>query len=102
MERQLISSQSLSDSLSFSLTTLESKLAAIEHDQLEFPLSDMDLLHRHNVQKGIFDSLYEALTCPICYEFFGRDAAVSLMCGHRLVFFILIFFSSRLICLGDW
>lgn len=98
MERQLNSSQSLSESLSLSVTKLESELTAIKHDQEEFPLSDMDLLHRHQIQVGIFDNLYEALTCPICYEFFGRDAAVSLMCGHTLVllFYQLFILSSVL------
>lgn len=42
----------------------------------------MDLLHRHNQQSELFESIQEALTCPVCYEFFGRDAAVSLLCGH--------------------
>ncbi|KAK4705147.1 hypothetical protein P7C70_g1058, partial [Phenoliferia sp. Uapishka_3] len=82
MERQLTSADSRIASLSAQLAARDRELAAIRAEQESFPLSDMDLLYRHQQQTGLFEQIQEALTCPVCYEFFGRNSAVSLLCGH--------------------
>lgn len=82
MERQLEHASLCTSELSSTLAARDGQLAAIRAEQESFPLSDIDLLHRHQRQTTVFESIQEALTCPVCYEFFGRNSAVSLLCGH--------------------
>ncbi|KAM0755634.1 hypothetical protein T439DRAFT_320339 [Meredithblackwellia eburnea MCA 4105] len=81
-DRQLSSSQDRTRELTEQVSALDRQLAAIRLEQESFPISDMDLLHRHERQSALFESIQDALTCPVCYEFFGRNSAVSLLCGH--------------------
>lgn len=58
------------------------ELAAIALERSEHPLSNLDLEHRHARQSALFESLQDALTCPICYSPFDKGEAISLLCGH--------------------
>lgn len=60
----------------------EAELAALRADMAEHPLSESDLQHRYDQLVEIFDSMKDTLSCAVCYEPYGRDEAVSLMCGH--------------------
>lgn len=48
------------------------QLQAIRAEREDFPLSDLDLLHRHQTQIEVFEAIQEALTCPVCYETYSR------------------------------
>ncbi|GAA5997075.1 uncharacterized protein JCM10292_006190 [Rhodotorula paludigena] len=60
----------------------EAELTALRADMAEHPLSESDLQHRYDQLVEIFDSMKDTLSCAVCYEPYGRDEAVSLMCGH--------------------
>ncbi|GAA6024677.1 hypothetical protein JCM10207_007832 [Rhodosporidiobolus poonsookiae] len=60
----------------------EDELVALRLDQAEHPISATDAAHRLDQLGDVFEQLKDTLSCPVCYEPFGRDQAVSLTCGH--------------------
>ncbi|BGP22023.1 hypothetical protein JCM10295v2_000900 [Rhodotorula toruloides] len=65
-----------------SLQQKEAELVALRAEQAEHPISHPDLLHRYEQLCDIFGQLRDTLSCPVCYEPFDKDQAVSLLCGH--------------------
>ncbi|GAA5989841.1 hypothetical protein JCM11641_004811 [Rhodosporidiobolus odoratus] len=64
------------------LSLKEQELFALRLDQVERPLSGSDAYHRFEQLAEVFSSLKDTLSCPVCYEPFERDKAVSMSCGH--------------------
>ncbi|TNY24199.1 hypothetical protein DMC30DRAFT_358924, partial [Rhodotorula diobovata] len=78
LERQI----TLLEKQNTALQLKEAELAALRHEMEEHPVSESDLLHRYEQLAEIFDLVKDTLSCPVCYEPFQKDEAVSLMCGH--------------------
>lgn len=78
LERQV----SLLEKYNAALQQKEAELVALRAEQVEQPISQPDLLHRYEQLCDIFGQLRDTLTCPVCYEPFDKDQAVSLLCGH--------------------
>ncbi|GAA6024883.1 hypothetical protein JCM11491_006666 [Sporobolomyces phaffii] len=64
------------------LLSVETELALVREDQRMHPLSSSDALHRFDHLAEVFGQLRDTLSCAVCYEPYGRDEAVSLLCGH--------------------
>lgn len=77
MERSLEGAQAEAAALRLELAGRDAQLAAIRAEQAKHPLSDFDLLARHQKQSGVFEQLQEALSCPVCYEPFSRNGKLS-------------------------
>lgn len=88
LERQV----ALLEKYNASLQQKEAELAALRAEQAERPISQPDLVHRYEQLCDIFCQLRDTLTCPVCYEPFDKDQAVSLLCGH----------SFCATCYGEW
>ncbi|BGP29223.1 hypothetical protein JCM10296v2_000961 [Rhodotorula toruloides] len=78
LERQV----ALLEKYNAALQQKEAELVALRAEQAEQPISQPDLLHRYEQLCDIFGQLRDTLTCPVCYEPFDKDQAVSLLCGH--------------------
>lgn len=78
LERQL----ELLEKHTAELQRKEAELVALRAEQAEQPISANDLAHRFEQLSDLFTQLQDTLTCPVCYEPFGRGQAVSLQCGH--------------------
>lgn len=78
LERQL----ALLEKHTAELQRKEAELIALRAEQAEQPISANDLAHRFEQLSDLFTQLQDTLTCPVCYEPFGRGQAVSLQCGH--------------------
>lgn len=94
LERQL----DLLEKHTAELQRKEAELVALRAEQAEQPISANDLAHRYAQLSDLFTQLQDTLTCPVCYEPFGRGQAVSLQCGHNFcqpVSRVIIPFSSR-------
>uniref|UniRef100_A0A0K3CHJ5 FGENESH: predicted gene_5.92 protein n=1 Tax=Rhodotorula toruloides TaxID=5286 RepID=A0A0K3CHJ5_RHOTO len=78
LERQV----ALLEKYNAALQQKEAELVALRAEQAEQPISQPDLRHRYEQLCDIFGQLRDTLTCPVCYEPFDKDQAVSLLCGH--------------------
>lgn len=78
LERQII----LLEKHVANLQRKEAELNALRAEQAEQPVSASDVAHRYEQLSDLFTQLQDTLTCPVCYEPFGRGQAVSLQCGH--------------------
>ncbi|GAA6048061.1 hypothetical protein JCM3770_000172 [Rhodotorula araucariae] len=78
LERQI----TLLEKQNTALQLKEAELAALRLEMVEHPVSESDLKHRYDQLVEIFENIKETLSCAVCYEPYGRDQAVSLMCGH--------------------
>ncbi|GAA5860344.1 hypothetical protein JCM3774_000386 [Rhodotorula dairenensis] len=78
LERQIV----LLEKYVADLQHREAELAALRAEQAEQPVSASDVAHRFEQLSDLFTQLQDTLTCPVCYEPFGRGQAVSLQCGH--------------------
>lgn len=82
-ERQLSRAQVSIEALEAQLHAAQARLDAVQVERTLHPLSDLDLIYRHERLVALFDFLADTLTCPICYSSFSRNGVVSLMCGHN-------------------
>lgn len=64
------------------LATQDVVIKRLKEDADQYPLSSSSLLRSHELLSTTIDTLRECLTCPLCYDGFGRGEAVSLRCGH--------------------
>lgn len=78
LERQIV----LLERQVAALQRKEAELNALRAEQAEQPVSASDVAHRYEQLSDLFTQLQDTLTCPVCYEPFGRGQAVSLQCGH--------------------
>ncbi|KAG0663068.1 hypothetical protein C6P46_002911 [Rhodotorula mucilaginosa] len=78
LERQIV----LLEKHVANLQRKEAELNALRAEQAEQPVSASDVAHRYEQLSDLFTQLQDTLTCPVCYEPFGRGQAVSLQCGH--------------------
>ncbi|BGP37068.1 hypothetical protein JCM10449v2_000972 [Rhodotorula kratochvilovae] len=78
LERQV----SLLEKQNTALQLKEAELATLRMEMEEHPVCESDLKHRYDQLVDIFDNIKDTLSCAVCYEPYGRDEAVSLMCGH--------------------
>ncbi|GAA5991568.1 hypothetical protein JCM10908_005767 [Rhodotorula pacifica] len=78
LERQIV----LLEKYTADLQRKEAELVALRAEQAEQPISASDVAHRFEQLSELFTQLQDTLTCPVCYEPFGRGQAVSLQCGH--------------------
>ncbi|GAA5830462.1 hypothetical protein JCM11251_002478 [Rhodosporidiobolus azoricus] len=60
----------------------EQELFALRLEQEEHPLSASDAEHRFDQLADVFSQLKDTLACPVCYEPFQKDQAISMSCGH--------------------
>ena len=82
LERQLANSAREVEKLEQELAAKGSLIEAIHKEQVEFPISNRDLLDRLKRYEETWENLADYLTCPICYQPFSAGKTVVLFCGH--------------------
>ncbi|GAA95463.1 uncharacterized protein L969DRAFT_302527 [Mixia osmundae IAM 14324] len=83
-QAQLVDTREAMADLKNAVTLRQHTIDDLMHHLSTNPVTNESLLQHYHAQEQIIQSLKGVLSCPLCYETFGRRQVVTLACGHTL------------------